>query len=47
MSVQSTLIELHGVTKKYGNVEALREVSLAVQRRQIEIGRASCRERVF
>jgi len=35
MSVQSTLIELHGVTKKYGNVEALREVSLAVQRRQI------------
>ncbi|KOA51068.1 sugar ABC transporter ATP-binding protein [Bifidobacterium animalis subsp. animalis MCC 0483] len=35
MSVQSTLIELHGVTKKYGNVEALREVSLAVRRRQI------------
>lgn len=35
MSVQSTLIELRGVTKKYGNVEALREVSLAVRRRQI------------
>ncbi|KOA63418.1 sugar ABC transporter ATP-binding protein [Bifidobacterium animalis subsp. animalis MCC 1489] len=29
------MIELHGVTKKYGNVEALREVSLAVRRRQI------------
>ena len=35
MSHQSTLIELRGVSKRYGSVEALRDVDLAVQTRQI------------
>ena len=35
MSHQSTLIELREVSKRYGNVEALRDVDLVVQTRQI------------
>lgn len=33
--VQSTLIELHGISKRYGHVDALREVDLTVHARQI------------
>lgn len=35
MSQQSTLIELQGITKRYGLVEALRDVDLEVKTRQI------------
>ena len=44
------IIEFKNIGKNYGNISALRGVSLGVRQGEVtcilEIGRASCRERV-